>query len=152
MSFIDKAKAAAENLADKAKELMSENLDRFEGSIDAAGESAGKKLIVQFDGGQWPVSGVLSEMGYRVGSSGLAEDERRRVLRDVFEVQLISSSPETNDYIQEWGPPQSSQRLAKMNRALSGFLDLARRRNSADMSGAIADWEADLAWLAKHFG
>jgi hypothetical protein len=109
------------------------------------------RLVVRFDAGVWPSSGVLSEMGYHVGKNGLAPADRRQVLRNVLEAELVATSPETEDYVREWGAPRSATRLGKMARCLAGFAAGARRRN-ADMSGAIADWESDLEWLVKTFG
>jgi hypothetical protein len=108
------------------------------------------QLVVDFDNGAWPASGVLSEMGYRVGKNGRTASDRRRILSDVYEVELVAASADSEDYIREWGRPKSAARLAKMKRCLSGFAAGARRR-SADMSGAILDWEGDLEWLRQNF-
>jgi hypothetical protein len=86
-------------------------------------------------------------MGYHVGRNGLPAAERRQILSQVFEVELVSTSPETEDYIREWGEPHSRYRVGKMTRCLGGFIKLAERRTTADMSESIADWESDLAWL-----
>lgn len=110
------------------------------------------KLVIRFEAAPWPVSGVLKEMGYHVGKDGLIPTERRRILERVLRVQLIATSPETEDYIREWGTPGSSTRLRKMIGCLGGFIELAERRTNADMSGAIADWDSDLGWLRSTFG
>lgn len=104
------------------------------------------ELHVSFETGTWPASGVLSELGYKVGRSGLGPAERHRILRTALTVTLVATSREANDYIQDWGRPNSRQRAAKIERCLVKFADNARRR-SADMSEAIADWEDDLVWF-----
>lgn len=110
------------------------------------------RLVVDFDAGEWPIAGVLSEMGYHVGKNGLTTPIRRQILSEVLEVELVASSPETEDYIREWGAPRSAKRKNKTARCLAGFAAGARRRINADMSGAIADWESDLEWLTRTYG
>jgi hypothetical protein len=111
------------------------------------------QLVIRFGGGvPWPVSGVLSEMGYHVGKNGLAPAERREILQRVFVVELVATSPETDDYIREWGAPGSTARCSKMANCLKGFIEINRRKTTADMSAAIADWESDLQWLTTIFG
>ncbi len=110
------------------------------------------RLIVNFDAGEWPASGVLSQMGYHVGQSGLAPGPRRAILEQVVGVELVAVSQETLAYIQEWGAPSSRQRLQKMANCLTGFARGARRKSNANMSEAIGDWESDLEWLIDTYG
>lgn len=109
------------------------------------------RLIVDFDAGAWPASGVLSELGYHVGKNGLGPDLRRRILRNAMTVELVATSAESKSYLRQWGPPNSGQRGAKIERCLAGFAAGARRK-SADMAEAIADWDSDLAWFRVHCG
>lgn len=107
------------------------------------------QLVVDFHEGEWPTTGVLREMGYRVGrTNGLATSARRRILQRVYDAELVATSQEAEDYIREWGAPASAVRYRKMARCLGGFAAGARRKTGADMSDAIADWESDLLWLA----
>ncbi|GAA2545340.1 hypothetical protein [Mycolicibacterium diernhoferi] len=106
------------------------------------------ELHVTFDTGSWPSNGVLRELGYKVGQNGLGPVERRRILRTAYAVTLTGVSKETRSYIAEWGEPNSQQRADKIERCLSNFAEVARRR-SADMSEAIADWEDDLDWFRR---
>lgn len=110
-----------------------------------------RKLLVNFDTGAWPSSGVLGEMGYRVGRNGLAEGARRLILAEVLSVELVATSPAAEAYVREWGPPTSRHRLQKMVNSISAFARNARRR-TADFSEAIADWEGDLEWLRATYG
>jgi hypothetical protein len=107
------------------------------------------RLIVNFDTGEWPAAGVLSQMGYHVGQSGLLPAPRRAILQQVFEVELVAATPESEAYIEEWGSPRSWQRFIKMRNCLAGFSHGARRR-SGDYSEAIGDWESDLEWLTSN--
>lgn len=103
-------------------------------------------LVVCFDTGGWPPSGVLKELGYKVGKNGLGPDARRHILRNAYRIELIAGAEDAEPYIREWGRPQSNERASKIERCLGGFAYSARRKD-ADMSEAIADWEADLEWF-----
>lgn len=109
------------------------------------------QLHVDFDTGRWPTSGVLSEMGYKVGKKGLPTASRREILRQVLGVHLVACSPDAESYIREWGNPGSHQRITKTYNAIATFSQNAQRRN-ADYSEAIADWESDLDWLESSYG
>ncbi|KRE25628.1 hypothetical protein ASG82_19010 [Mycobacterium sp. Soil538] len=109
-----------------------------------------RKLLVNFETGEWPSSGVLSEMGYRVGRNGLAESVRRTVLAEMLAVQLVAGSASASAYIEDWGKPNSQRRLQKVVNSISAFARNARRR-AGDFSEAIADWESDLQWLRHTF-
>ena len=99
-----------------------------------------------------PSLGVLKDMGYRAGQSGLLPHQRREVLRRVLFVKLVANSPWTEEYIREWGEPGTYGRLGKTTRVLAGLARIARRKKTADMSEAIDDWESDLAWLNETYG
>ena len=178
MSFLDKAKETFEHakdvVADKvadAKETVGETVDKVQDAAANAKDVLADKVAdakdADVDGPihvhtqyrlivESPAIGVLKQMGYAVGRNGLAEGPRRVILRQVIEeVELVAASPESIDYVQEWGTPRSWQRLDKTDRTLAAFIRLARRREqrtSADMSGAIADWEHDLDWLRNTYG
>jgi len=119
--------------------------------VSTVHEDSHPTLLVSFDTGAWPTSGVLSEMGYRVGKSGLIAAARHKILEDVLTVQLVAASAAANAYVREWGRPASRWRLQKMVNSIAAFARNARRR-SADYSEAIADWESDLEWLRVTYG
>lgn len=127
-------------------------LRRVLSAVHAWRSPVDEELVVKFDSGRWPSAGVLSAMGYRVGNDGLPARARRRILKQAFQVQLIATTPETVAYISEWGGPGTSGRRSKIENCLRGFAAAARQRRSADVSAAIADWEADLEWLRGPFG
>ncbi len=98
----------------------------------------------------WPKIGLLSYMGYRVGRNGKREGTRRAILSEVFEKEVLPKvdSPE---YIEEWGPARSSQRLMKMAESIASFARNRKRNDPLQFSKAIDEWEADLEWLKLTF-
>lgn len=108
-------------------------------------------LPIDVDGSLLPAQGILREMGYRAGKSGLLPHQRREILRRTFEVQLVSTSAEATDYIAEWGDRCSQARFLKMDRVLGGLAANAEKKTKLDMSEAIADWKQDQAWLRKNY-
>lgn len=109
------------------------------------------ELHVNFDTGRWPETGVLKEMGYKVGKNGLPTAARRETLKQVLSVELVAGSEDVESYIQGWGAPGSSARVIKTYNAIASFSRNAQRR-STDYSEAIADWESDLDWIERTYG
>ena len=92
-----------------------------------------------------PEIGLLKVMGYTVGSEGLKESARRRILRDVLREHLpLVGSP---GYMNEWGDPRSEKRFNKTKNCLLGFLNDPMRKN---LNVALKDWQADLDWLVDN--
>ncbi len=89
----------------------------------------------------WFQEGVLSYMGYQVGSTnGVASNLRRRILEQIFEGSLPPIFPPS--YLNQWGEPKSAARLQKMAEAIAAFSRNAKRRRSGSLWGAIRDWRA----------
>jgi hypothetical protein len=99
------------------------------------------QLVVSFDAGNWPSSGVLSQMGYHVGKSGLGATARRQILQEVFAVELVATSAETESYIREWGSPKSVKPGSHPVRDVEPLT----------CTEAISDWESDLAWMRSTY-
>lgn len=110
-----------------------------------------EKLYVEYDGLPLPPQGVLREMGYRVGKSGLSLAERREILRRTFRVQLVAPLTAPSDYIAEWGERCSYGRFVKMDHVLGGLAANAERKTKVDMSEAIRNWKQDQAWLRQNY-
>ncbi|WP_425004481.1 hypothetical protein [Mycolicibacterium sp. S3B2] len=119
-------------------------------SVNTHGSERSYRLVISFDTGSWQPTGVLREMGYKVGKQGLSTTERREILRRVYSVELVAGSADAQGYVREWGPPASTARLAKMVNSIAAFSRNAKRRNT-DYSEAIADWEEDLDWLTETY-
>lgn len=98
----------------------------------------------------WKESGLLSLSGYRVGEArGVPKDRRRKVLNYVFLKDDLGDVDDP-EYAASWGDPKSSARLQKLSETLAAFVRTAKR-NPANMSRAIADWEEDLEYLKTTF-
>ena len=98
----------------------------------------------------WVVEGLLSYMGYRVGSTnGLSSDVRCRILELIFEGELPPVFEPA--YLKEWGSPGSARRLQKMAETLAAFSRNAKRKKSAQMGSAIKSWDQDLLFLYENF-
>lgn len=108
------------------------------------------KLIVNLDTGKWQTTGVLGALGYHVGKNGIDKRTRRAILTEAVEVQLFAASPEFEDYVKGWGAPKSRQRIVKIRDSIRAFAQI-RRSTKADYSGALADWDSDLAWLKAKY-
>lgn len=93
--------------------------------------------------------GLLSHCGYRVGANGLPESQRRQILDSIF----LEPLPFVNDaaYLREWGEPSTSRRLQKLANCIATFALNASHNNSSNLSQAIQDWEADLAYLKRTY-
>ena len=97
--------------------------------------------------------GLLRQCGYKVGVSGLPENQRRQILDSVF-LQPLAFLDDTT-YLNEWGEPNTSRRLQKLAESIAAFTRNAKRRkkrrNMNSLSKAIQDWEADLAYLKRTY-
>ncbi len=92
--------------------------------------------------------GLLSEMGYRVGTNGLPKSQRLEILRNIYLNELKVELQK--NYMGEWGRPESAQRLKKLAETLAALTRNAKRRHDKPMA-AIHEWEEDLAYLKKKF-
>jgi hypothetical protein len=98
---------------------------------------------------KWLQKGFLGYLGYKVGRSGLSSIKRIRILEKAFTNQLPSELPLV--YRDEWGNPNSSQRLLKIANSIASFCRNAKNRNNRSYDIAIYDWEADLDWLKNEY-
>jgi len=91
----------------------------------------------------------LARLGYAVGHYGQSMHVRQRILSQAFREPL----PHGFDYLylQSWGQPQSPTRLHKIAAHIARLCRDAKRRRNQDMSNAVSDWEADLAWLKRTY-
>jgi hypothetical protein len=97
----------------------------------------------------WPERGALAALGYRVGRSGLTEARRRLILSNAFNNTLLSDLPRA--YLNEWGSPQTAQRLKKIADSLAAFCRNAKNRQSQNMEQTIDNYEDDLYWLKENY-
>lgn len=93
--------------------------------------------------------GLLSHYGYKVGINGLSARERWEILDRVFLNPLLTM--DNTAYLNEWGEPNSEKRLKKLANSIAAFTRNAKRRKRGNFGQAIADWEADLAYLKRTY-
>lgn len=97
-----------------------------------------------------PSRGMLSALGYHVGStSGLPTHARRFLLAQIFSMPL----PLVHSwrYSREWAEPESPARLRKMAETIAALVRNAKRRGGGRLGQATAEWEADLRYLRDTF-
>jgi hypothetical protein len=102
------------------------------------------------DSGDWHLIGMLSYLGYRVGATaGVSEGIRRQILDVCFDGPL----PPINGiaYMRAWGAPGSTMRLSKLANELASFARNGKRKRSANLATAVADWEADLNYMYRQY-
>ena len=98
------------------------------------------------DTADWPKTGMLKHMGYRVGENGKGEKARRRILNQVIHQAKL---PNVRDpyYVAEWGGPKTKERLYKLADCLATFARNASRSRGSEL--AIQHWEHDLDYLRR---
>jgi len=92
--------------------------------------------------------GILGYLGYKVGYSGLPENQRHQILKRV----LMEDLPSINslEYMKDWGNPKTETRRKKMVDSISMFIHNTKgRRDWESYKKAITDWENDLVYLKK---
>ena len=95
-----------------------------------------------------PKVGPLKHMKYGVGRNGISRSLRQKILRRAF--TSILPGLWSREYMEEWGSPNSSERLQKLANTLASLATLAKRRTNP-LEQAIDEWEDDLAWLRDEF-
>jgi hypothetical protein len=98
-----------------------------------------------------PNDGMLSTLGYRVGSvNGEKTPIRRQVLKLILEeLQLpIVGSPA---YTDEWGEPKSPKRYEKLIKVLESQLGNPGNINRPNMEKAMIEWAEDLEWVQRNY-
>lgn len=102
------------------------------------------------DSGDWHLIGMLSYLGYRVGATAeVSAGIRHQILDLCFDAPL----PPINGiaYMSGWGAPGSTMRLRKLANELASFARNGKRKHSANLGSAVADWEADLNYLYRRY-
>ena len=87
--------------------------------------------------------GLMSYHGYRVGeTNGVSDEVRQEILRRIFTGPVMPVIGKW--YMSEWGEDKSLERLNKIESNLWGFI---LNKSHKDHLRALAEWEADLAWI-----
>ncbi|HWL69448.1 MAG TPA: hypothetical protein VNS22_13835 [Geminicoccus sp.] len=103
----------------------------------------------RFTDADWNEKSFLKLMGYQVGVSGISAWRRQDILRRAYERPLPADMPAAMRA--ECGAPGSSVRLQRIVRHLRFCIAMARPR-AANLTKALSEWQADIAWLQATFG
>ena len=99
----------------------------------------------KFDGNA-PAMGFLSYLGYKVGLNGRKKNQRYLALERAL-TETLPDRVFDDDYINQWGNPNTAKRLQKIANNIAWFCRNMRKRNNPNDQDAIDDWESDLQWL-----
>jgi hypothetical protein len=86
-------------------------------------------------------SGLLSDLGYRVGNNGIPKKERRDILREAFYQTILKEA--------RWGPAGSRKRFEKLRSWLN--FRISSNDGKFEMTNAVNDWREDLKWIESEF-
>ncbi|HWX49176.1 MAG TPA: hypothetical protein VNZ61_14055 [Roseomonas sp.] len=104
----------------------------------------------RFTEAEWNEKSFLKLTGYQVGTFGISAWRRQDILRRAYERPLPADMPAT--LRAECGAPGSSMRLQRIVRHLRFCSIALARPRAANMTKALSDWQADIAWLQATFG
>ncbi len=106
-----------------------------------------------FSGSEFRKYSAMKMFGYTVGQKGRDEgwtvSKRHQFLRDFMEMKLPAIVKKT--FGDEYGAPISATRLRKVANIIASMATLRLRSNPRGFEMAIADWEADLAFLEQKY-
>ena len=105
-----------------------------------------REEVIQLEQGDSP----LALMGYKVGRvRGLPDNQRRAILRSAFEGEIPDAAGQDNieEYMKQWGRPNTSRRLWRIARHLKAQINL--RKPNQSMAQAIVEWRRDMDWLQQ---
>ena len=150
-----------------AKDLRLKGLKHFEAALTAEWEKRHHLAVTDPDYFEWPSTeagrgdgsmpfenwhseGMLAFLGYRVGTTqGVSDQIRRQILDATF--ALVLPPVNNREYLREWAGPGSAARLQRLANEIARFARNAKRKRSANMESAIADWEDDLLYLYRRY-
>jgi hypothetical protein len=104
------------------------------------------------DGDFGPDKSPLHRLGYSVGQTGRTRAERRKLLRQAYEMDRSSLPGDyPRNYIEKWGPAESGKRLKRIADHLAANCRSFKNNRGGNYETAIDQWEADLDWLRRTF-
>jgi hypothetical protein len=94
-----------------------------------------------------PENGLLSTLGYHVGSTcGVKPKLRRAILERVYKADLPIVY--SHSYMAQWGKPQSARRRYKISNTFIGFIE--SKCGQSSFKKAIREWSDDLEFLQEN--
>lgn len=107
--------------------------------------------IIQGDFRLWRKVGVLKASGYSVNQQDNLADHERQAILDI--ILLIDDLNDIGDkeYANEWGEPESEERLNKVKGSIKRFIKDAKKINNRDMDLAISKWESDIKYIEDNY-
>lgn len=100
----------------------------------------------------------LVKLEYRVGNKkGVPVARRRRILSNAFDTEQLPMADfvqgvrpaKQREYMESWGGPSTRTRLRRIAWHLAMLISRHARLRNHEV--AVAEWEADLAWLKKSY-
>ena len=90
--------------------------------------------------------GFLIDAGYSVKKDGPGSATRKRILSEVFEGKVDLPFDIKESVAEQWGSPNSFERLQKMRNSINFSLGTQKgRKNPSEQ--AIRKWEEDLSYI-----
>lgn len=102
--------------------------------------------VTEFDTEDWGNESILHKFGYTARHGELSVNERRSILKEVFEQPLTNFLESSTDRLR-WGSAKSPQRLY----AISNFLAWLMNFQGSTKPLAAEKWRSDLDWLKENF-
>lgn len=116
-----------------------------EGDLEEGAEDE-EDAIFEFDASALSAESPLHRVGYTVAEGKLSVLERRRCLKEMFEINGDAVFKAKNEY-RVWGNAETQQRLYAMARHISWLIGF--RGETAPK--AAERWRSDLAWLKENY-
>ena len=91
-------------------------------------------------------TGLLKNLGYRVGSRGLPESERRKILEQAF---FMSKLPSEFD---DESSPGSPERFKRVVQSIKWLIDSKTGIKNDNYQKSLDEWKDDMAWFESNFG
>ena len=90
--------------------------------------------------------GLLSLAGYNVQKNGPLQRERQNLLAKIFYGKVELPSTFSENLSEQWGSPNSIERLRKIRNTINTSLGMQKGRSNTSLQ-AVKKWEEDLEYI-----
>ena len=90
--------------------------------------------------------GLLSLAGYNVQKNGPLQRERQNLLAKIFHGEVELPSTFSENLSEQWGSPNSTERLRKIRNTINTSLGMQKGRSNTSLQ-AVKKWEEDLEYI-----